>query len=145
MAIIIGNTTATPYLRPDWNQTNETKADYIKNKPTDYVVEQGTSGIWTYRKWNSGVVECWGVHTFTGEVNTVKGNIYVGEREFIALPTNLFAEKPMVSITSEVEADEGIILACTNEVSATGISVVPASTISYVNATVYYHIELKSK
>lgn len=25
----------------------------------DYVVEQGTSGIWTYRKWSSGVAECW--------------------------------------------------------------------------------------
>lgn len=26
----------------------------------DYIVEQGTSGIWTYRKWNSGIAECWG-------------------------------------------------------------------------------------
>lgn len=26
----------------------------------DYVVERATSGIWTYRKWNSGVVEMWG-------------------------------------------------------------------------------------
>lgn len=26
---------------------------------TDYVVEQGTSGIWTYQKWDSGVAECW--------------------------------------------------------------------------------------
>lgn len=26
----------------------------------DYVVEQGTSGIWTYRKWSSGFAECWG-------------------------------------------------------------------------------------
>jgi len=26
----------------------------------DYVVEADTSGIWTYRKWNSGVAECWG-------------------------------------------------------------------------------------
>ena len=26
----------------------------------DYVVEQGTSGIWTYRKWNSGIAEYWG-------------------------------------------------------------------------------------
>lgn len=25
----------------------------------DYVLEQGTSGIWTYRKWASGVAECW--------------------------------------------------------------------------------------
>ena len=33
MAKIIGNITATPYPRPDWNQTDETKADYIKNKP----------------------------------------------------------------------------------------------------------------
>lgn len=27
----------------------------------DYIVEQGTDGIWTYRKWNSGVQEAWGV------------------------------------------------------------------------------------
>ena len=30
---IIGNTTTTPRPKPDWNQTDETKADYIKNKP----------------------------------------------------------------------------------------------------------------
>ena len=30
---IIGNTTATPMPVSDWNQTNEAKADYIKNKP----------------------------------------------------------------------------------------------------------------
>ena len=34
MSKIIGNTTATPNPRPDWNQTDDTKADYIKNKPT---------------------------------------------------------------------------------------------------------------
>lgn len=26
----------------------------------DFVVEQGTSGIWAYRKWNSGIGEYWG-------------------------------------------------------------------------------------
>lgn len=26
---------------------------------TDYVVEQGTSENWNYRKWNSGLAECW--------------------------------------------------------------------------------------
>lgn len=26
----------------------------------DYIVEQGTYGIWTYRKWASGKAECWG-------------------------------------------------------------------------------------
>lgn len=31
----------------------------------DYVIEQGSSGIWTYRKWASGYVECFGVYTAT--------------------------------------------------------------------------------
>lgn len=26
----------------------------------DWIVGKGTSGIWTYKKWNSGVAECWG-------------------------------------------------------------------------------------
>ena len=30
---IIGNTTTTPVPQSDWNQTDSTKADYIKNKP----------------------------------------------------------------------------------------------------------------
>ena len=31
----------------------------------DIVIEQGTSGIWTYRKWNSGIAECWGYWSAT--------------------------------------------------------------------------------
>ena len=31
----------------------------------DYIVDQGTSGIWTYRKWNSGIAECWSYMTGT--------------------------------------------------------------------------------
>ena len=38
----------------------------------DYVVEQGTSGIWTYRKWNSGVAEIWG--RIEGSTNNVGSN-----------------------------------------------------------------------
>ena len=40
MAKIIGNTTATPNPRPDWAQTDETKADYIKNKPVVLTEEE---------------------------------------------------------------------------------------------------------
>lgn len=32
---------------------------YKQNLIADYVVEQGTSGIWVYRKWNSGIAEVW--------------------------------------------------------------------------------------
>lgn len=40
MAKIIGNAIATPNPRPDWNQTDETKADYIKNKPIYQNINQ---------------------------------------------------------------------------------------------------------
>ena len=33
----------------------------------DYVVEQGMDGIWTYRKWASGIAECFGLHSITAE------------------------------------------------------------------------------
>lgn len=40
MAKIIGDTIATPNPRPDWLQTDENKADYIKNKPTILTEEE---------------------------------------------------------------------------------------------------------
>lgn len=47
MAKIIGNTTAMPNPRADWAQTDETKADYIKNKPnlTGLATEDYARGI----------------------------------------------------------------------------------------------------
>lgn len=51
-------------------------ADMLKNSK-DYIVEQGTSGIWTYRKWNSGIAECWGSRVITGvKVDQAWGNLY---------------------------------------------------------------------
>ena len=37
MAKIVGGTTATPMLNPDWNQTNPNRSDYINNKPFEKV------------------------------------------------------------------------------------------------------------
>lgn len=46
----------------------------------DLVVEQGTSGIWTYRKWSSGIAECWGTYN-TGSITfSAFGNIYAGQK-----------------------------------------------------------------
>lgn len=41
----------------------------------DYIVEHGTSGIWTYCKWNSGRVELWGYGSATYE----NGNVLASE------------------------------------------------------------------
>ena len=49
---------------------------FFKTDGADYIVEQGTSGIWTYRKWNSGIAECWGSTTASGVINTAWGGIY---------------------------------------------------------------------
>lgn len=52
----------------------------------DYVIEQGTSGNWTYRKWNSGIAECWGFHNVTLSGVGVEYNIYHGYA-IISLPS----------------------------------------------------------
>lgn len=41
----------------------------------DFVVQQGTSGIWTYRKWNSGIAECWGAISIKGSTTTLETTV----------------------------------------------------------------------
>ena len=45
----------------------------------DFVVEQGTSGIWTYRKWYSGIAECWGVYTMSSAATQTWGSLYCSD------------------------------------------------------------------
>ena len=55
---------------------------------TDFVVEEATSGIWTYRKWNNGVAECWGYYSKSIAANTVDTSNYINfPFEFKAIPT----------------------------------------------------------
>lgn len=64
----------------------------------DVVVEQGTSGIWNYRKWNSGIAECWGKYT-ENSLNCGKNNsggFYFSSAVIVELPPNLFSEDPVV-------------------------------------------------
>lgn len=42
-----------------------TPAELLADLGADYIVEQGTSGGWLYRKWASGVAECWAKITQT--------------------------------------------------------------------------------
>lgn len=66
----------------------------------DFVVEQGTSGVWTYRKWNSGLAECFGSQPVTNmAVATVWGALYCSAR--INLPNFPFTFKavPQVNLS----------------------------------------------
>jgi hypothetical protein len=50
---IRGNTVVTPQPNPDWNQTDPTKADYIRNKPDIYRI--GDNGNWWIGDTDTGV------------------------------------------------------------------------------------------
>lgn len=57
-----------------------TSGSNVSSKIADYVVEQGVSGEWNYRKWASGTVDCWGVISASikdiTEANNMKGMTY---------------------------------------------------------------------
>jgi hypothetical protein len=70
------------------------------NNTADYVVAQGTSGIWTYRKWNSGVAECWGAYEHTTATTKTWGSLYYSDSltPRISYPFT-FASRPTENVT----------------------------------------------
>ena len=75
-------------------------ATSIIQSRADYVTEQGTSGIWTYRKWKSGIKECW-ANTTTGSAYTMEANgaLFTSTPHFEqALPSGLFTNTPSVQL-----------------------------------------------
>lgn len=48
------NFTADGYVEANGYKINSTPI-------ADHVIEYGTSGMWSYRKWSSGTAECWGI------------------------------------------------------------------------------------
>lgn len=73
----------------------------------DYIVEQGTSGIWTYRKWSSGVAECWGSYTTTGGSGT-EGSLH-WRGTSTAYPSGLFIATPIAEATVQGNWIGGIL------------------------------------
>lgn len=74
----------------------QTLAERLK---IDYIVEQGTSDIWTYRKWASGILEQWGTVTINGSWSAWDGNIYVlnGSTTNYAVPFHN-SQRPVVNL-----------------------------------------------
>ena len=65
------------------------------NTVADFVIQQGASGAWTIRKWNSGIAECWrkitGTVTNSGTWNNFR--IFSGGADF---PSGFFIANPNV-------------------------------------------------
>lgn len=71
-----------------------TPAELLADLGADYIVEQVKGGSWTYRKWNSGIAECWCAvnDTVTYEGTVFGGYLYYTGRyiyplNFISEPT----------------------------------------------------------
>ncbi len=74
---------------------NSTVKEYVDNKilpVADYIIEQGKSGDWTYRKWSSGIAECWTAScSIISPINTAWGALYISDIAFPQLdyPENI--------------------------------------------------------
>lgn len=99
----------------------------------DYVVEEGASGDWTYRKWNSGVAECWRTiaDNRPSTAFSATGSVYYRNVTGISFPSGLFTARPKVV----VNADFGNVgSASATSVSATGFTITELSAVSTARA-----------
>ena len=73
-----------------------------QTETADYIVEEGTSGIWTYRKWASGIAECWGTQTEAkASYVTLNNNWYGYYTSEVALPFT-FLQTPNVNASMKI-------------------------------------------
>lgn len=92
-------TTNNPNFNPnvEWGGLWE-----LETKQNDFIIEEGISGRWTYRKWNSGIAECWGKWTGTiSHYATALGG-YAYNTGLITYPTNFFIEEPNAHFSGRI-------------------------------------------
>lgn len=108
----------------------------------DYIVDQGTIGIWTYRKWNSGIAECWGEYdkSVTGVSMTAPFSGYNFDLGTVAFPTGLFNAKPVCTVNGRKNGNYTCV--SYSNPSSTGIAIEFQSSISGT-ATCEAHIHAK--
>ena len=118
---------------------------------TDYVVAQGTSGIWTYRKWNSGIAECWGNSTISYQIDctTQRANAVYTDDTFkgtnASLPSGLFTSVSFATVNARTN---GYTIAQVSALSTTTLSYriwCPYSTLLASGSVVEFHVKGKWK
>lgn len=88
-----------------WNRLRRTESWIYGMSQMPLIIEEGTSiqsGItWRYRKWSTGVAECWGVWSGTlTHYATVFGGY--GYTTTLTFPLNLFIEPPITTDSAKV-------------------------------------------
>lgn len=96
----------------------------------DEIIEEGTNGIWTYRKWKSGISECWGIKTSTLShyATALNGYAYY---EAISIPSGIFNSIPVLVYSARVQGNNhGLTGTITDATTSTTAQVYAISTIS---------------
>lgn len=121
-------------------ETFETIVGSKLGQRVDYITEQGTSGIWTYRKWASGIAECWGTksQTLSGSSAVAPFSGYCYAFGGITFPTSLFNATPTVNVNGKRESNYVVVSFCSP--SSTGVSVELQSSIGgSASCSAYIH------
>jgi hypothetical protein len=84
----------------------------------DFVVEQDNEDDWAWRKWNSGIAECWGTQTIQSGVWEGTNNLYYITKN-IRLPFGPFAVEPNVVLTVKQAGGAVVVPATTRPLSKT--------------------------
>lgn len=110
---------------------------YVSNatETADHVIETGTSGYWTYRKWESGIAECWMLWSGTLSHYWSGGSFYGYSTGVVDFPSGLFIATP--SITADGAIGTAFYLGSTIMASATGVNVASLTTVSGAQSCSY--------
>lgn len=90
-----GSTAFNSLPSVDLVQGNTSISGYI----VDGIIDQGTSGIWTWRKWSSGISECWGIENTAPSAQQVEGGMYYSVK-YVDFPKNLFIATPCTTVSA---------------------------------------------
>ncbi len=107
---------------------------------SDHVVEQGTSGIWTFCKWNSGLAECWGTYTADG-VNAAAKNyngFYYSETILVDYPFE-FTQIPVLQVNGGSSAHMNFARIFAPNKNQAGFIIIGNVGVQSTNITVNIH------
>ena len=94
----------------------------VRINGADYIIEEGHTGDWHYRKWHSGRNECWAsLYYANTAMTTAEGSGYYSAMKTIAFPTNFFSGSLTVNATAEMNgALGGFAISAANKTNITG-------------------------
>lgn len=108
--------------------------------PVDYIVEQGTKDIWTYRKWASGVAECWGRKS---SITTVEWDAMCS-RVDVPLPFK-FVDTPMINCSGHQQQTNSSYVAMAIATSDTASGYIKCQHEPSEEYTCWFNFDIKGR